>query len=207
MICDLDDADLAEVTREYARSGQRISGKAAGTVQLSGRVAETHTWRGNGDLHLYDADIYELPQMVSLLKLLSIRPPDKTAFTTSDAVYKIEGDRILFERIDFNGDAISLRGTGWMSFDKQLDLNFYTLVGRNKIWVPIVSRIVAEASRNLFQIKVLGTVADPEIYRTPLPELDETIQRWFPELARSDERLQGPFPRAREMLRRSILKR
>jgi len=197
----LERADVAAMAVGFGYAQHKISGKASSKIRLTGRMAEVHTWRGEGEAHLYEADIYELPQMVSLLKLLSIRSPDSTAFTTSDATFQIQGDRIAFKRIEFSGDAISLRGTGWMGFDRQVDLNFYTLVGRDRYWIPLVRKLVAEASRNLLQLKVVGPAADPDIYRMPLPELDETIQRLFPELARlapnssrSAENRNGPRP-------------
>ena len=60
--------------------------------------------------------MYELPVMISLLKILSIRPPDQNAFSDATIDYRIEGEHIYFDRIDFHGDAISLRGKGEMDF-------------------------------------------------------------------------------------------
>ena len=49
-----------------------------------------------------------------------MRRPDKTAFTTSDMDFRIRGSDIYFDRLNFNGDAISLRGNGEMNLDREI---------------------------------------------------------------------------------------
>ena len=74
--------------------------------------------------------------MISLLKILSIRPPDQNAFSDAAIDYRIEGEHIYFDRINFHGDAISLRGKGEMNFQSQIGLTFYALVGRGELDLP-----------------------------------------------------------------------
>ena len=71
---------------------------------------------GRGSVELSDADIYELPLMVSLLKFLSIRAPTLNAFSTATMDFRIEGEHIYLDTVDFNGDAISFNGRArWIS--------------------------------------------------------------------------------------------
>src|SRR5436189_5446421 len=88
-----------------------------------------HSRYGDGKVNLREADLYQLPAMITLLKLLSIQRPDSTAFTNSNIDFRIEGDDLAFDRIDFSGDAISLKGRGRMNGQRQIELKFYAWGG------------------------------------------------------------------------------
>src|SRR4030095_13023663 len=95
------------------------------------------TWHGTGQIRLRDADIYELPVMIAMLKLLSVQRPDRTAFTTSNIDFRVEGDDLALDRIDFSGDAISLKGKGRMNAQREINLTFHPIVGREERHLPI----------------------------------------------------------------------
>jgi hypothetical protein len=180
----LENADLAQIVRELAPNQRRLTGKVFAQLELAGTGPARHTWRGSGHIHLREADIYELPLMVALLKLLSIQRPNRTAFTTSDIELRVEGDELALERIDFSGDAISLKGRGRIRHPQQIDLKFYPLVGREEWHLPVMRPLLGETGRELMLIEVTGTLDQPEIRRVPFPRLDAQWQQLFPELAR-----------------------
>ena len=100
--------------------------------------------------------------MISLLKILSIRPPDQNAFSDATIDYRVEGEHIYFDRIDFHGDAISLRGKGEMDFQSPIRLTFYAMVGRGEMDVPVIKQVFRGASQQLMLIHVDGTLQNPE---------------------------------------------
>jgi len=179
----LQQGDLAYILNQRGVDA-KVTGKADATLQLSGRTSGVHTWRGRGAIRLRNADIYQVPIMVALLSLVSVRPPDTTAFTASDINYRIHSDRVYLDRIRFSGDAISLEGNGWLDLDNKINLSFYTLVGRSELRIPIVSSVLAEASRNLLKIQVVGTLDKPRVSGSAFPELDETMQNILNDLSR-----------------------
>ena len=75
-----------------------------------------------GELHVVDANIYELPLLVSMLKVLRNRTPNTTAFNRCDMEFAIQGEHIHFQQLNLLGDAVSLYGKGETNFDRQLDL-------------------------------------------------------------------------------------
>lgn len=188
-------ADLRQFSYEMAHRSGKIAGKANAGLQLRGNAQGPHSWDGNGWVRLYDADIYEVPVMLQLLKLLSVSRPDKTAFTSSDINYRIHGDHVYLDRINFNGDAISLRGHGEVDFRGQfsssnsrkpqpeVNMQFYTLVGRDNLRIPGISDLLSRASQQLLLIHVRGTLDDPRLTKEPLPVLKETLEQIFPETA------------------------
>jgi hypothetical protein len=197
----LANADLAEVARQLAPHQPAASGKVFGTARIGGNSQGKHTWHGNGQISLREADLYELPAMINLLKLLSVQRPQRanTAFTNSNIDFRIEGDDLAFERIDFSGDAISLKGKGRMNAQRQIDLQFYPLVGREERHLPIFRPLLGETGREFMLIEVTGTLDQPQIDRQVFPRLDARLAQLFPELAREEAALPnapvGPPPR------------
>lgn len=177
----LSNASIAELAHTVLARQHHVSGKGFAAIHLNGTEAGLHTLQGTGQLRLREADIYELPLMARLLNLLSLRPPDDTAFTSSDVDFRLQGEQIYFDRVDFSGDAISLKGHGWMDLNRHVNLNFYALVGRQDLQFRLIRMLLAEASKNILGIQVVGDIDNPQIIKKPLPELDDTLQRLFPE--------------------------
>ena len=120
--------------------------------------------------------------MVALLSVLRLKTPDRTAFHRVDLDFRIKGDHLQFDRIDLTGNAVTLRGRGWANLQQQIHFNFYTVVGRDELVLPLLRTVLAEASRQILEIEVVGTLGQPQVQRTAFPELDATLQRLFPEL-------------------------
>ena len=173
-------ASLRRFAREMIPGRQNLSGRVLGTLQLAGLAGNergTNSLKGGGKIRLRDANVYELPLMIALLKLVSVRPPDATAFTKSDMDFRIEGDHIYLDRINFNGDAISLLGQGEMDWNRRVKLNFYSIVGRNELRVPVISQLVGEASKQTWEIRVDGTLDDPKVRSEAFPGLKKFLQQ------------------------------
>jgi len=201
--CNLQQASLAKIAQETGAGAQDISGKTFGMLQMTGTTRGKHTWQGGGNVRLRDADLYEIPLMVQMLKLLSVRSPDSTAFTTSDIDFRLQGDDVLLDRIDLTGDAISLKGRGRLAEQKQIDLLFYTQVGRRDI--QAIRSLIAEASPNFLLIQVTGTIDQPSVTKTAFPAVNEALREWFPDLAPGEEARAEPrswLPRPGSLWRR-----
>ena len=123
------DADMARFCTEAIPGKQTLKGKIQAGVDLTGNATGLHTLRGKGEIKLHDADIYKLPVMVALLKVLNFKPPDTSAFTTSDIIFHLDGEHALFDKIEFSGDAISLNGTGEMNLNTEIQLALYSTLG------------------------------------------------------------------------------
>ncbi|MFN0021033.1 MAG: hypothetical protein ACKVP0_22470 [Pirellulaceae bacterium] len=199
----LDHADLATIVADLQPSVRGVTGKVYGTVNFGGTTEGVHTWRGEGQVKLQDANIYELPTMMSVLQVLSIQRPDRNAFTDSNMEFKIEGDDLEFTHLDLNGDVISLKGKGHVIGGRELQLQFYTQIGRDEF--QIFRPLVGEMNRQFMLIEVTGPLEHPISRKTAFPKLNENLQQIFPELAR-DER-PAPAPRSMFTAPREALER
>ncbi len=190
----LERGDLQLLVQELELQNQEVRGQANALIHLTGTAQGRHTWRGDGLVRLYEADIYQVPFMLALLKLLSIRQPDRTAFTSGDIDFRLEGEHLYFDQLNFHGDAISLKGHGDMSLDRQVNLQFYTLVGRREWDPPLIGTLLQQAAQRLLLIHATGPLDDPYLTREPLPMLKETLEQLFPEVVARNQTSWRPEP-------------
>jgi len=181
----LQDANLTTISREASSRNLDISGKTFADVYLEGNSHGMHALRGHGSVDLRDADIYEFPILVDMLAFLSLKRPDRVAFTSSKMDFRVEADRLYFDRLDFAGDAISLYGRGEISHvmdERKLNLIFDTSVGRddNQLLSGILRPLLKEAGKRILVVYAGGTLDAPLIRRQPFPELNNTFQQVFP---------------------------
>lgn len=195
----LSGADLGQFAKENLTGPQHLQGKISASLQLQGNSKGPRTFLGEGNARLYDADVYELPAMVQLLKILSVRTPDKTAFTHSDIDFRVQGEHVLFDRINFNGDAISLLGRGQMNLDTQVNLTFRAVVGRGDWQLPVLRNMLANTSEQIMQIHVEGTMDHPMIRREAFPGVNQALQQ-----LQADLQNPGPPPAPAPQARRLV---
>ena len=170
-------ADLLRLMTERFHSQQPFPGKVAANINLRGRGRSLDNLVGDGDVKITDANIYELPVLVGLLKVLRNSTPDSTAFNQSDVKFRIQGRHIDLDQLDFLGDAVSLFGKGYTNFDQQLKLVFHGVVGRNDFRIPFVKNVFANASQQIMQMYVDGTVSDPQIHTQAFPGISNLVQQ------------------------------
>jgi hypothetical protein len=171
----LSDGDLERFAREQLVGKQRLKGRLNAGLVLSGRGAGLHAMEGYGEVGLREADIYELPLMVQLLSILSIRLPDNTGFTNSVAEFRIAGKHIYLDRIEFAGDAISLVGTGEMNLNSDIQATLSAIVGRSDWQLPVFKNVMGQASQQIMQIRVDGNLASPNIHREAFPGINQVL--------------------------------
>lgn len=177
----LNEGRLELAKDEFEMTWNDLAGSIYAGIRLEGSGMDPQSMAGQGQIRLREAAIYELPLVVSLLKLLSIRQVDSTAFTSSDIDYRIERDRVVLDRVDLSGDAISLVGKGELDFHRRLQAQFHTQVGRAERQVPLLTPLFGAASRQLMLINVGGTLDNPIVTKDPFPRLNEALQAMAPE--------------------------
>jgi hypothetical protein len=168
--------DLATLAKEFSANVQDIVGQGSVSLVLAGSTHGTHTLEGQGLVRVNDAQLYEIPFFLQLLKTLQVKAPDKTAFDEGSIDFSIRGTDIECHRLELNGDAISLIGNGRANLNQELDLNFYTVLGRNRFYLPVLSDLLHAGSQQLLWISVKGTVENPQLTRESFRALNEAVR-------------------------------
>jgi hypothetical protein len=169
--------DLNRMMKERINGELDYQGKLGATLTLNGKGRSLATLAGHGQVQITEANIYELPILVSMLKVLRNTSPDSTAFNQVDSKFRIQGPHIYLDQLDFKGDAVSLLGRGETNFDHQLNLDFHAVVGRNEIQLPLVKNFVNRVGEQTLQLTVSGTLSDPQVDRQALPGINQLIKQ------------------------------
>ncbi|MEX2091584.1 MAG: AsmA-like C-terminal region-containing protein [Pirellulales bacterium] len=169
--------DLGRFVRERLGGPNDVKGTVSGKMSLAGAGRSTYALSGNGDLHVVDANIYQLPPLVAMLKVLRNRTPDSTAFDRCDAQFDLRGEHIHFQQLNLLGDAVSLYGRGETNFDRRLNLVFYTLVGPADLPIPLWKTVAGHLSEQGLQIQVDGTWDNPQIHREAFPMVNQMLEQ------------------------------
>jgi hypothetical protein len=188
----LADADLERLAGDISGAAHHYRGRVLGNLDIRGSRAGTHSLVGRGQLRLRDADIYELPVMVALLKILRVKAPDRSAFTSGLVDFRVEGPHAYLDTIELSGDAISLVGTGEVDFNSQVNLTFRPIMGEAESQLPAMKRLLGGASGQFMIVHVDGTLADPVPTTEAFPTLAAAVQR-----LQTQRREGGPLAAAR----------
>jgi len=172
----LSNADLTTSARELTGNNRNLRGRLSGKVELHGFGHNRTALGGSGNVQLRDAYIYELPAMISLLKILAIKAPDPNAFSQSDIDFHVEGEHVYFDKLEFNGDAINLTGKGEMNFQGDTDMALAATIGRADAGVPVLRNFFAKASQQFMQIRVSGNLRDPYVREEAFPGVNQALK-------------------------------
>ncbi|MEN0111151.1 MAG: AsmA-like C-terminal region-containing protein, partial [Planctomycetota bacterium] len=199
--------DVARLSSEWLGRREALQGDLNGMVELQGAGESIYGLTGAGRVEVNDADLYELPLLLSLLKYLRNRAPDNSAFNRLEAEFAINAEEVRFERLNLLGDAVSLYGKGTANLQKDIDLTFASIVGRNELAVPVLKAFVSSASEQLLRLRVGGTMDAPVIRREVLPLVGNMLEQLQAEFSRPPTRpLRGPgvTPRRGATARRGV---
>ncbi|MCY2975211.1 MAG: hypothetical protein NTW52_11165 [Planctomycetota bacterium] len=177
----LQDADLHGLLADLGESNPQAQGRLWVQCKLVGSLMYSNTLGGAGNAWLRDANFFEMPTMLRLFRVLSVKPPDDGAFESADVEFRIDGDRVPIDRISLDGDVLSLRGSGWTNLRKELQLDLYAYVGRRSALAAMFGPLVSQNdSATMLQVEVTGTSDNPQ-FRRSFPLMGNSLQQVFPE--------------------------
>ncbi|XZE22537.1 hypothetical protein SH449x_002467 [Pirellulaceae bacterium SH449] len=154
------DANLKDCLLDLGEPNPQTNGSLWMQCEVAGSFTNMASIEGNGNVWLRNANLYQLPVMIRLFNLLSVRP-DHSAFDAVDIHFGIDGDRIPIHELNLDGNLVSLRGNGWVNMRRALHLNLDANVSRRTLVGAVMRPLQADYSSNLFRIEVSGTTTDP----------------------------------------------
>jgi hypothetical protein len=179
----LENADLRLMMQDLGANQVPTDATCQAAISFSGIPANPQTYSGSGKIHLSDAELYRLPTMMRLMRMLSVNPADNVAFHTADINFQIDGDRIPLQ-LACEGDVLSLRGGGWTNLRRELDLELYSYVGRRVPLSSVLTPLLPESRYATFMlVQVTGTLDNPHLERKAFPQLEAMQQQIFPDKA------------------------
>ena len=174
----IDDVGLERIAADLSGASTTYRGRLGGGIELAGIRGASHSLSGRGELRLKEGNLYELPLVVALLKVLRIKAPDRTAFGSSLVDFRIEGPHAYLDTVELCGDAVSLVGNGEVDFDSNVHLTFRSVMGDSQTQLPVMKRMLGGASGQFMLIHVDGTLADPEMTSEAFPTVNALLQKF-----------------------------
>jgi hypothetical protein len=170
-------ADLSRLIIERFGGRQAFQGKMDAKIVAQGDGPSLARLVGEGTVHIREANIYELPILIGLLKTIRTGDPNKTAFNESNIAFRIKGKNITLDKVDFLGDVVDLYGYGETDFDQNLKMIFRSEVFLRDYHVPFLKNLVGQASQNSWQMTVDGTLSNPHVTSEAFPGFKQLLQQ------------------------------
>lgn len=177
------------------------TGSIDGNIILQGRSGRSRYREGAGEIFIRDAQVWRMPLVFAIFQVLNLTP-DENIFHDGWIKYYLSRDTMTFQKIDLQGKAVAFIGGGRMDMNtKQIDI---TLVAGSpvRLKVPVITELLEGASRELMEVRLTGTMKEPNIQPQPLKSLTRALQTIFPEPPSSSDR-RGPAGRGARGFRQS----
>ena len=178
----LADGKIEKYAQEYLPKATRLRGRfsAAFAVQSSSNHSRPVGW---GHLSAEQADLYELPALLELLRLAWSIPtldiPESTVFHRGSVSFQFHPEGLRLRPILLVSDAVTLQGHGDMdtlSADSPMKIKLYLLAGGGQRPIPLLSDIVSQASKQLMEFEVLGSLNKPTVKQNYIPAVESTLE-------------------------------
>lgn len=175
-------ADLLMRNADVAKLTEGTSAQVSG--QLNASLAIEGAWssdgrrvspqRGRGDISVTGEKMLNVPMIVGVTQIVSLSLPFTTGFNEATASYSIDGDRISFSDIALKSNEMKINGTGRLDLgEKKVALDFYTASAGKRL--PVIGQLLDAARKELFQIKVRGTLSDPQVSTGSFQTITTTV--------------------------------
>lgn len=171
--------NLERYAQIYLNNQKDIRGNINGWIDLQGQGDDADTMTGSGYVRIEPAELYELPVFFQTFQLFGPQFQDRSAFKKAEFLFTVANQRFRFSKIDLMGNTIRLVGRGAVRFDGIVDLEFYSMLGRNQIPIPGVRELIGALSRGWVGVTVSGHISDPHVDRRAIPELDDALQQFL----------------------------
>lgn len=180
MFGELQGADLETYARKHAADQKNLTGRVGAWIFLEGQGSSAADVVGRGQVQITEAALYEIPvvlELISALGQLNFNVPNGSAFNQALASFSIANEAFRMGPVDLAGEALSLRGQGWVGFGGDVWLDFFSRppglrLGRNPI-----TDIFLQSATQWVTVRVRGTTSRPQTTVSSRPQLDESVRR------------------------------
>ncbi len=166
---------LQQFAALHAPKQRDLRGIVNGRINLNGKGSSTKNVRGEGVIVINPARLLSVPVVLEMYDKLNLTQKDST-FDSALFDFKIQNARFDFKQIILDSKTIKFSGYGSVAFNNDVDLRFYSELGRNQIPIPLIHELLGEATRGWVGIEVSGKLDRPQTRTIPVPVLNEFLK-------------------------------
>lgn len=147
---------------------ERASAESRGMVDVgvsfTGLIGDPSQRRGRGSIQVGGGDraeVLRLPLLLPLIQVSNLQIPQNDRLDFAEAVFFVEGEDVVFERIGVFAESVELFGYGRMTLPGlDLDLRFNSRAVNR---LPLISDLMEKFRNELITTRVAGTVREPQV--------------------------------------------
>ncbi|QDT26107.1 hypothetical protein Enr10x_14060 [Gimesia panareensis] len=171
---------LEEYAARYMPGESQLRGVMNGWIQLWGRGSNKSDLKGQGQLQISPAAIYELPPIAQIFKVVRLAQPDKTAFDSAFCDFTVSNQTFHLKYIELKGNAISLYGqAGEAHFDGRLKVDLFSQLTRRQLPLPAITQLIGHATSGWIRVELRGTTSSPIVDIKSNPLLDGSLKTFL----------------------------
>lgn len=171
---------LEEYAARYMPGESQLRGVMNGWIQLWGRGSNKADLKGQGQLQISPAAIYELPPIAQIFKVVRLAQPDKTAFDSAFCDFTVSNETFHLKYIELKGNAISLYGqAGEAHFDGRLKVDLFSQLTRRQLPLPAITQLIGHATSGWIRVELRGTTSSPIVDIKSNPLLDGSLKTFL----------------------------
>jgi len=177
----IDMAELVNADQPDRTKWSKVSGRLAGRLDLSVTAGPKPDRQAIGSLTISRAKMYKLPVILGLLNVIYLTVPGESAFNSGVIKYHLKNDTLLFREIFLTGNTLSVLGSGTLNMKTDaLKLTFLTAPpGKLPRLSGVTDDVLRALSKELVEIRVKGTLKEPEMETVNLRSIHRIIRRLF----------------------------
>jgi hypothetical protein len=159
---------------------REASGRIDAHLYLGSADGAQQARRGGGRLLIRDGQLYRLPLISAIRGEAQLNSADDSASQELTAEFFLVGPQVELRDLVLQGRGLALIGAGEIApHDGALDLTLVAVTPREWVKVPVLTEFLEGASRELVEISVRGTLAEPNIATRPLRSVEAALETLF----------------------------
>ncbi len=178
----INNARLETYAARHIPDQPNLKGIVNSWIYLWGEGDSAQGVKGDGQLRISPAALFELPLMVKLLGALGQFNPsiqNRTAFDYALLTFKIRDQAFFFEPVDLVGDSLALRGKGSVGFGGDVVLDFYSRPAKPRSpSIPLVNSLFYASTTQWVAVQVRGTINRPQTEVKTI-QMDEYMKQFL----------------------------
>jgi len=173
-------SDLLNATRAADAVPLEATGVVSGSLYLSGPAGDKTSRRGGGDVFINQGQLFQLPLFLEILEASQVEAEDPLAQQQARVKFFLQGDTLQLDRLEMRGGGLSILGVGTLGLDDdQLDITLLTAKPTEWPELPLITEFLQGATRELMEVRVEGSLAEPRVRGRPLRSVDSALRTLF----------------------------